>query len=614
MPTVPRLTRQVAPTALPSARLTASETFASTGVGVAEARADAAQQEGRASQRTWGAVARFGGALMQASDTVGQIVQAERLRADQTLTMDAENQLSMKVNALGETALSTKGKHAMGVPEQTMAAYNTMADLIASGLTNERQRVAFSRTRANTAARLDLSLRRHVSTEMENYADGEAEAKVSNAVSAMAASAHGLTGDSAADTNTLKAISYDLKDAVFTVRQAGQRKGKSDDEINASVMKVTTAGHVGVIEALLANEQVGAAQAYFEEARDAGQMNSGEAQSRVVKALESGSLRKRSQDAFDAIVDTKPEAEWIKESRKIDDAQLRDEVEQRVQHQLNINERATRESHEKRVTNAKNIIDQTGDWRKVPPQDWDTFTVGESGALRSYAEHRVTQVSVKTDPGVYHFLSSLAMSDDPAQRAEFVKLPMMGLVNRLSPSDWQQFVDAQGRVRKGDIDAANKMLVNVATQNNMVNEALLRMGMDPSPQQPGAKTFNQDATDLVNDFRRRVRTEATRIEEVTKKPVTDADVQMIVDRLAFPGKERPSGAKGMPPLTYRFEAEGSLGRTTDIALGSNAGDALTVTGVPAEFLRQIIDDLARRKKPLTDANIVGTWNNFRRAK
>lgn len=591
MPTVPRVTRQVATTALPGARLTASETALSAGAGVAEANADAALRTGNARAQTFGAIAGFGGQVQRAGTALGEIYLQERQRADEVALMDAENRLAERSNPLlydpNEGALAKKGKNALGTPEATLGKFNEIASDIESGLTTNRQKAAFAKVRANRAAQFDLTLRRHVLGEMQQYEAGELKSLVDNSVNTAVANA----SDPAR-------VSYELGNAVDAIERSGPRLGLGPEQVKAEVLKVQTQTHTGVIEQLVAQDRMKAATVYFEEARDAGQI-SGEAQARIVRALEEGSLRKNAQETFDTITATKPQDEWVKEARKIDDPKLRDAVEERVTHQLNVNERIEREQHEALVTKGKNIIDRTGDWTKIPQTEWAQLTVGESAALKAYAEHKVTQVAVKTNPAVYHALTQMATSDDPAQRAAFVKLPMMQFVDKLSTSDWQQFVDAQGKVRNGDAEAAHKLLVDPALQNKMVDEALTSMGLDPTPKLPGTKGYDDQAVYRVNEFRRSVREAVSRQEQRTGKKATDDEVQEIVDLLRTP-TGRMMTQDGWFRDTYR----------TAYAYETAQAQASSVADIPGGEKQRIIEALRAKGKPTSDANVLQLFNTM----
>ena len=566
--------REVSTAALPGARLSAAETPESLGAGTARAEAE-----------RWGAIGQAGETIGRVGSVLGSIIEAERKDADEIAVLEAENKVSAwtskRLHDPDTGALATKGKAAMGVPEAVLDEYNTYTDEIANGLTTDRQRESFAKLRIRHQADLDMTLRRHTMNEIQRFRGEELQASTQNAIQAAIQNA----GDP-------RRVGEELARARAEIERHGPRLGLGPEQVAGQVSALQTEIHVGVIDRLLSSDQDKAAEVYFEETRD---QISGKAIARVEKALEEGTLRRTAQKATDDILAAHPDdlAEQRKAAKAIDDPKVRDSVLERIEHEDAIRQRIDREQDEQRFTAAKNVIDQTGDWRKIPAADWSRFSVHQAAALKAYTEHKVTGTPIKTDPATYYLLSTMATSADPKLRDQWYKTNLLGFVDKLSPGDLQQFMDAQGRGRAGDEDKARALLSDAATQNRIADETILAMGMDPNPPQPGTEKYDPAATNRVLEFRRALREQVQKLEVETGKRATDDQVQILADRLRQPmGKELVKDR--MWPFadvyreTYRFEFQ-------------------SVADIPESDRRLIEDALRQRGIAVTPANIIDRY-------
>lgn len=588
MAVVPYGPRKVLTAALPAARRTAAQTATSAGVGLEGAKADAALTKGRAEGQVGAALAQFGGTMVQTSVALSEQAikwrEAETERANEVAVLHQQRQLAeweTKTLYDPETgALTKRGREAMGVPEVVAADFRDLVGALNAELTNDDQRLAFAKIASTRALNLDMTLRRHVYTEMQRYEGEELQATVVNAQNAAIANA-----------SDPRRVGLELSTAVSAIKLHGPHLGLGPEQVEQQVAAAQTVVHTGVIESLIAQEKVRAAEVYFEETKD---QITGPAIARIEKALQEGTLRKSVQDQTDKILAGEPTdlAAQRKTAKEIDDPQVRAGVLQQLEHEANVRALLDREAHEALVTAGKNTIDRTSDWRSIPAGEWAQFTVGEAAALKSYAEHKVTQTPIKTDPNAYYLLSQMAASSDPEVRQKFYQTNLVGFLDRLSPSDLQQFMDAQAKGRAGDEDKLRALMVNTTNQNRMVDEAILGMGMDPTPPQPGAKAFDQAAANRVTEFRRQVRESVQILEARQGKAATDDQVQEIVDTLRLSiGKELtrwtilPFGWGDVWTERHRFEVT-------------------KVSQIPTQDRRQIEDALRKKNLPVTDATIL----------
>lgn len=573
MPKVPTYGQQKVDKApLPGVRKQQTDTAESLGAGVAEA-------QGREAQ-TIGAVA--GGLGDLAGKAALDIHAREVDRADQIAALEFDRQLGELQLTLEQRVKQTRGKDALALHKDVLEAYDTEAGKVAAGLTTDRQRFAFERAKTERRLQLGGLINNHTTAEIDRYEEQETTAYLDTSVKAAVANA-----------NDHGRIAQELARQAAAVEAHGDRIGLGPEAKASLVAKMRSETHLGVLEQLLANDQDRQASIYFDEVKD---QIAGDKLAGVTKALEEGSLRGESQRLADGIVRKGGTlADQRAAAREVKDAKLRDAVMERIEHEGTIRERQEREQHEALVTSGKNIIDTTGDWRRIPAGDWAKLTVGESGALKNYAENLAAGIPVKTDPHAYYLLSTMATSTDAKLRDQFLRTNLLGYVNRLSGSDLQHFMDAQGSVRKGDDAAADKLLSSTTNQNAMVDEALVGMGLDPTPPQPGATRFDKSNSERVGAYRRAVREAVTRLESTQGKPATDEQVQSVVDQLRAPTGRRDAGHFWNTELkAYAFEVA--------------QAKVAAVDDVPAAERRKIEAALRKHGRPVTDAAILGLFN------
>jgi len=275
MPIVPTYgPRRVTTAPLPGVRKQAHETALSEGAGLAAAQAQRSEAMGN-----FGAVAANVGAHLWEQET---------RRADEVAMLEAQNKLAKWENDRiynPETgALTVKGKDAMPLAGQIGQEFDQVAGEIEQGLTNPRQRQAFARIKSEKAISLDATLKRHTFGEMQRYEGQELQALVENAQTTAVANA-----------NDPRRVGEELTRAVSAIKTHAPRLGLGPEQVQEQVTKIQTATHEGVINRLLVEDKSKAAQAYFAEAKDAGQIT-GDAIVRIEKALDTAGTAKTGLD------------------------------------------------------------------------------------------------------------------------------------------------------------------------------------------------------------------------------------------------------------------------------------------------------------------------------
>lgn len=522
MPTVPRLSRQVSPTALPGARLTAQETALSGGVGVHEAKARYELAKGGASADVWNAAAGFGQQVTRASSAVAEIVIQEQRRADDVALMEKQNQLSTWTNKRlydpQNGALARQGKDALGAPEEVGAEFDKLAGEIEGTLGNPRQRAAFMRIRDNAKANLDLTLRRHVFGEMQKYEASELKALVDNSVSSAIQNA----------TDPAR-VGFELTNAVDAIERSGPRLGLGPEQVKAQVEAVQTKTHVGVVESLVSQGHTKAATAYFEEAKDAGQI-SGDAVARVEKALREGTVRKEAQEQADKIILAGGTlTEQRDRAKAIEDPDVRDRALTYIEHEATIKERAQREQSENLLRGVYAVVEESGgDISAVEPALWAQLDAKDLAGVRAYARTVAKGEPVETDLETYYGLMRRAVSTDKG----FLNENLLRYRNKLSEGDFQQLANLQRSLREQSIDAAATAAKNQAkiivdefsSKSQVFDDRLRAYGIDPNPKEgtPEAKAI----ANLRGVLDRRVRALGG---GETGKTATNDEIREILD-------------------------------------------------------------------------------------
>jgi len=599
MPRVQRYgERRVDPTPLPGVRGTAAETELSTGAVLSREKAQTALVQG---------------AAVQPLENIGLQILNEQarknLQAKEEAKRDAEELQRIEWDKQGSDwenkalydpekgALTRKGKDAMGVPEDVLSGYDQQTAEMGKSIVDPKQRQAFEAMRLRRRMQLDLQLRRHTFGEMQSYLSDELKGMVDGRV--QSAIAKGPSDPAMARE--------DLQTATDAIRSQGKKLGMGPEEINAEVGRVQTRVHQGIVDSLVAANRIDAAQFYFDEHKD---QIGGEARAHIDATLKEGKLRVEEQSAGDTLTAKFPDDldAQLAAARK----QYSGETEERVVRELKdrANERSAAQQvkTEKDMTAAANAIYAAGGkLSAVPAGLYASLSPSHRMVLDNYADSlKPKATKIATNPQRYYQLSQWASSPDPALNKAFMDADLSQDLTKLDEGDWKKFVDIQAKMRQGDPSQGKKLLVSETQQNRMVDEALLTVGLDPSPPQPGTKTFDQDKSDRVSAFRRRVRDEVRLLEARTKEPATDEQVQDIVDILRRPTTQGEGSLFRRGQQFYAFETQ-----PQDASKPTLATD---VKEIPVQDLQQIHEALRAQHIDIADSAVLTYYNLMQRAK
>lgn len=579
MAIVPYGQRKVQTAALPGVRRTAAETQASQGVGVFEAEARAALVKGQAAAGTANAAARLANQVGSSVEQVTDLIVAERRKADEVQSLANENQLSTWVNKRlydpQTGALNVKGKDAMPVPEQVFRDFEAFAGEIERGLPNERQKLAFEQQRAQVALNLDGALKRHVFGEMQKYDATETQSAIANNVQAAITNA-----------NDPRMVGQSLTKALGAAAGYAKRNGVGPEVAAQQADAIKEQTHTGVIASLIAQDNTKAAAVYFEEVKNAGQLK-GEALTKIEKALAEGKARKIAQLEADKIIAAGGSLTSQREkARQIEDADVRDNVMQRIEHESAVQEKAERDRDVLTLRGAYNLIDQSGgDINSIPATVWTSLEGAQRSALRSYANALAKGVPIETDLPTYYSLMQQAAKDP----ATFLNQNLLNYRAKLDETEFKQLAGLQLAMGQGDTKKVEKELGGFRTNNQILEDALAGYGLDPAakPTTEGGKAIAQ--------LRRMLDVRVQTQEALTGKKPTNTDIQGMIDGILSQSTKVPgSWWNAFPGGKPFFDQEKRLIDTA-------------IEDVPADERRLVEQALKAKGRPISDATVLDLY-------
>ncbi len=456
-----------------------------------------------------------------------QLYEDELLRQDQVAVIEAERKLSQwELKRLYDPkngALTQRGKDAFGLPDAIDAEYAQVVGDIDKSLSTERQRVTFSRAALARRADINKTLTVHVFNEVRKHDDIETENFLSNARQAAIAN----SGDP-------QRVNTEIERQSAAVADYAVRNGLGGEYVKQKTAQVRSDTHVGVVDRLLANGMDMQANNYVEAHRAE---FAGDDIAKVEKWVEDGSLRGEAQRTSDDILrHYATEKDARSEAQKLKEPKLRDEVTTRIGIEFEKRRQIDAQEREEITRQSAEIIDRTGTVDKIPPAMWDRLNLNERAGLKAYARSIESGEKIKTDYRKYYEFVTEAST--PELQAKFMQRNLMADARPyLANDDFKYIVGVQAALRKGDDKAADKLLINERMQTQIVNDAMVQIGLDPTPTDKTLETMRNKSLNFRRIVRERVRSHEMR----TGKPATDVEVQKIVDDMVVHGKVPGSG-------------------------------------------------------------------------
>lgn len=568
MPTAKRYgAQQVGVDPLRGGQKTAAATATSEGAGLEAARA----QVGESIAAFGTQAARLGIAAFT------NIQKQERARADEVALLNAQNQLdAWEITRLHDPetgAYNIKGKDSFTLPETIDADFQKVTSEIDKGLATPEQRIAFAKIKSNRAANVAVGVRRHVAGEMRQYEAQELDATLNNAINL-----------ASANSQDPRRIGEEIARGETAINQMATRQGVSPEAKQRQLETFRSGAHLGVINNLLAQEQDKAAAIYYSEAKD---QIEGTRRDEIEKALKLGGTKR---EAFKLADDILAEGGTLTEqrdkARKIEDPDTRQMVEQRLEHQDAVNDKAKRDAEKADTLKATNLVERGG-FGAIPADLLSRLEPGLRSSLFHYSIAKAKGIPVETNPSVLYGYMRMAAKEPQ----KFIETNLLENIDKLSESDLQRLSGLQLSLEQGKQAAAEKELGGFRARQEIVDNTLTQYGIESRPGQQSAGEKNAVAQ-LQRMLDRRIEAE----QAATGKKVTNAQIQTLLDDLLSQGADVPGSWQALyNPI--RYDWSGQRKRLVD----------QTIDDVPPDKRKQIEQGLRLKHRPVTDATILDTW-------
>lgn len=252
-------------------------------------------------------------------------------------------------------------------------------------------------------------------------------------------------------------------------------------------------------------------------------------------------------------------------AREIKDPEVRDSTVSRLKVRQAEAKQQEIESRDALGEQALAFINDGGKFADLPLNIKNGLRPSALSSLRSYAEQQVAGAKRLTSPETLVQLSSMA-ADSPQ---EFGETDLLSYRAGLSDGDFEKFVDLQRKIRSGNIDGKSSGFQTIT----QVRDTRLRELF-------GGTTAKGDKQAKINRFVQQFESQLTAFKEENGRPAKADDARKILDDLTA----EVAIDWGRDKRAFELSDE-------DIA-------------VPETDRLQIISELRRRGKPITDQSIL----------
>lgn len=251
---------------------------------------------------------------------------------------------------------------------------------------------------------------------------------------------------------------------------------------------------------------------------------------------------------------------------------------------------ASEAQHRALRAQAYQALDAGGGIDAIPATVWGELPLQDRQSIEAFVERRAKGTQ-KTDPAVYDRLNRMA-GDKPE---DFANTDLLQYRGDLTEAHWTHFSDLQRTVKAADTRASEKT-TSIRNANQMADDALRQMKIDPSPKEGSADAGKAAA------FRMRLQQEVSEFEAQKGGKADPTDIQKIVDRLSI---------RVAVPDTGYFGT--NVGRTEkrlfELPAGQK-GEVDEISDIPATALAQARAVFAKRGKKGEDKDIVAFVNAY----
>ena len=342
--------------------------------------------------RVSNAQAQVGEALGKAAGTAQKFFEQQKKQADDLAALEVDSELSQFTTDYlynpDTGALNKRGKDAFGVSNDFDEKWREKSEEIQGRLSNNSQRLAFEKIKANRYNDVSRQLQRHVSVEAREYDNQVTESFLSNERNS--AAANYLDRDRIGRSIELQ------KKAIF---DHAQRNGSPPEWVQEKTLDVSSRTHSAVLARMLVTpgkEKI--ARDYYKSLEVGKDITPADAKGMEKMVMEAG-IRGDSMDIVDELMNKyASRAQGMKEiaTRTKENPELREHTERRFEHMLGQRESAKKEAQERLFDNASALVREKLKATKgftsvdvqdsIPPDMWTALDPEKRRSLVAIAE------------------------------------------------------------------------------------------------------------------------------------------------------------------------------------------------------------------------------------
>jgi hypothetical protein len=405
--------------------------------------------------------------MNQAAGEIGGVHERLEARANESALEGIDLELSQAQTRIEIEAKKLRGKDAASAIDYADQEWQKVSEGVRKRAANPAQQAAAAKLLNARFASLNRTTQFHAAQELDNFDKAQGETYLKS------------IGDEAiSNRDDPSRVSEALAMQEFAVERQGKKNGLDAAMIKFQQREVGSATRLAIVDSILDSQDPlrdTKAKAFFEKNQNSfTEKDKAKASQLLKSATMAGESQRTSDSLFAKYKDSREGA--FAEAAQIKDPGLRDETVKRLSNLYSMQEIVKKDQEERQYKQAANVIDKTGDPDKIPRTIWNNLTVGERSALESYAKHKREGTQPVTNWGSYYNLKTMAAS--PPLRSQFMRINLMQYRNEMADSEFKDLVNAQDGLRKGDEKTA-KMLDGVRTDQEIVNTALRKAGIDP---------------------------------------------------------------------------------------------------------------------------------------
>lgn len=290
-------------------------------------------------------------------------------------------------------------------------------------------------------------------------------------------------------------------------------------------------------------------------------------------------VRRESQAQEDALVG-KHGGNWqsaLSAAREIVDPEVRDSTVNRIKVRQAEAKQAETEYHGELAENALEFINGGGKYADLPLKIKNGLKPSELNSLRAYAEQMAGGGPRRTNPETLIDLSTMSAEDPQA----FGELDMLAYRANLSDSDFEEFVDLQRKIKTGTLDGK---ATGFMTVNQVRDERLAEIFGSARPLSKESEKAKQRRRQFVEQYEGQLKA----FREQNKRAAGADDARKILDDMT---------AEVAVNRDFWFDTSKPAYELSDE----------DIPDVPASDRNEIITELRKRGKPVTDAAIIDLY-------